>query len=175
MARLALRMQTRADAPRSLDRDDLPGLVASVVVVNALGAAPALLGGPNSEWFQSLEKPWFYPPDVAFGIVWPILFALLGVAAYLVWRCGTERPAVRVALGLFALQFAFNLAWTPAFFTLQSLGLAFGIIVALWVLIVATVRAFARVDRRAAALLVPYLLWVTFAAALNYALLAANG
>ncbi|NHN46085.1 tryptophan-rich sensory protein [Halostella sp. JP-L12] len=168
-------MQTRTDAGRSLTRDDVPGLVACVVLVNALGAAPALLGGPNSAWFRSLEKPWFYPPGAAFGIVWPVLFALLGVALYLVWRRGTDRPAVQVALGLFALQFAFNLAWTPAFFTLESLGLAFGIIVALWVLVVATVRAFARVDRRAAALLVPYLLWVTFAAVLNYAILAANG
>lgn len=168
-------VNTRADAGESLDKNDLPGLLASVLLVNAVGAAPALLGGPGSDWFRALEKPWFYPPGAAFGIVWTVLFSLLGVALYLVWRTGTDDPAVRVALGLFALQFAFNVAWTPAFFRLQNLGLALGVIVVLFVLAAATARAFARVDRRAGVLLVPYLAWVAFAAALNYAILALNG
>lgn len=137
-------MQSRTDSSRSLDRGDRPGLVASVILVNVPGAAPALLGGPNSERFRSLEKPWFdtsvrnyrrafaathrrthslryerkYPPGAAFGVVRPAPFAPLGVAAYLVRRRGIDRPAVRVVVGLFALQFAFTLAWTPAFLAL---------------------------------------------------------
>jgi len=154
---------------------DLPELLASVILVNAVGAAPALLGGPESDWFRALEKPWFYPPGAAFGVVWTVLFTLLGVALYLVWREGTDDAAVRVALGLFALQFAFNVVWTPAFFLLQHLGLALAVIVVLFSLATATARAFARVDRRAGALLVPYLVWIAFAAALNYAILTLNG
>jgi tryptophan-rich sensory protein len=153
-------VQTGSDARRSLDRADLPGLVASVVLVNAVGAAPGLLGGPGSDWFRALEKPWFYPPGAAFGVVWTVLFTLLGVALYLVWRRGTDDAAVRVALGLFALQFAFNVVWTPAFFVLRNLGAALAVVVVLFVLAAATARAFARVDRRAGALLVPYLAWV---------------
>lgn len=168
-------MQARSDTRRPLGKNDLPGLVASVVLVNAVGAAPALLGGPGSDWFRALEKPWFYPPGAVFGVVWTLLFTLLGVALYLVWRRGTDDAAVRVALGLFALQFACNVVWTPAFFVLRNLALALAVIVVLFVLAAATARAFARVDRRAGALLVPYLAWIAFAAALNYALLALNG
>ena len=140
-----------------------------VVASNALGALPSLRFGADTTWF---ERPWFFPPDVAFPVVWTLLFTLLGIAAYLVWRRGTERRAVRVALGAFAVQFALNLAWTPAFFGLRRPGLGLIVIGLLWLAIVATVVAFDRVDRRAAALLVPYLAWVSFAAVLNYAIYA---
>lgn len=98
----------------------------------------------------------------------------MGVALYLVWRRGLDSRAVRLAVGLFALQMAFNLAWTPAFFGLRSPALGLAIIAVLWVLIVATMYAFDRVDRRAAALLVPYLAWVSFAAVLNVELWRLN-
>ncbi len=137
-----------------------------VLLVNAVGAAPALQGGPDSAWFRALEKPALYPPPVVFGVVWTALFALMGVALWLVWR--SDADGRRVALALFGLQMVFNVAWTPAFFALEALLVGLGVVVALWVLVAATVVAFDRVDRRAAALLVPYLLWVTFAAVLNY-------
>ena len=163
-----------------LGRFDRPGrgellrVFGFVILVNVVGALPAALGGPDSAWFQSLEKPWFYPPGWAFGVVWTLLFTLLGIALYRVWATGFERRPVKVAVGAFALQMAFNVAWTPTFFTLQRPGLALGVIVGLWVLVVGTILAFDRVDRTAAALLVPYLAWISFAAVLNYALWAMN-
>ncbi|WP_440990347.1 TspO/MBR family protein [Haloarchaeobius baliensis] len=156
------------------DGGELLRILGFVVLVNVVGATPAALGGPNSAWFQALEKPSFYPPGWAFGVAWTILFTLMGVALYRVWREGTEHRAVRVALGAFALQMLFNVAWTPTFFTLQRPGLALGIIAVLWVLVVGTIAAFDRVDRPAAALLVPYLAWVSFATVLNYAIWSLN-
>ncbi|MFD1646735.1 TspO/MBR family protein [Haloarchaeobius litoreus] len=161
-------------ASRLPDGGDLLRLVGFVVLVNVVGATPAVLGGPDSAWFQALEKPWFYPPGWAFGVAWTILFTLMGVALYRVWREGTERRAVRLAIGAFALQMVFNVAWTPTFFTLQRPGLALGVIAVLWVLVAGTIAAFDRVDRPAAALLVPYLAWVSFATVLNYALWSLN-
>ncbi|WP_114576859.1 TspO/MBR family protein [Saliphagus sp. LR7] len=147
-------------------------LVAAVLAVNAVGAAPSLVSSPDTPWFESLEEPAIYPPEIAFPVVWTVLFTLLGIALWLVWeRTGDGR---RLALSLFALQMLVNVAWTPAFFSLQAPGVALGIIVALWVLVVATIAAFARVDRRAAALLVPYLAWITFATVLNFELWRLN-
>jgi benzodiazapine receptor len=143
--------------------------VALVVAVNALGAAPSLFVGADTSWF---DRPWFFPPTIAFPVVWTLLFTLMGVALYLVWRAEADARDTRLALVAFAGQFALNVAWTPAFFGLQRPGLGLVIIVLLWVAIVATIAAFDRVDRRAALLLVPYLAWVSFAAVLNYAIYA---
>jgi tryptophan-rich sensory protein len=157
-----------------LDRRDLLTAGGFVLLVNVVGASGALLGGPGSAWFESLTKPWFYPPGWAFGVAWTALFSLLGVALWLVWRKGTDSREVRVALGAFAGQMVLNLAWTPAFFSLQRPLVALGIIVALWVAILGTMAAFRRVSRRATLLLVPYLLWVSFAAVLNFELWRLN-
>ncbi|MEF8779936.1 MAG: TspO/MBR family protein [Haloferacaceae archaeon] len=150
-------------------REDALLAAGFVVGVNALGAAPAVAFGSETGW---IDRPWFYPPEILFPIVWTLLFTLLGVALFRVWRRGTGRRDVRVALGAFGGQFALNLLWTPVFFGLQRADLGLAVIVALWVGIVATVVAFDRVDRVAAALVVPYLLWVSFAAVLNYAIYA---
>ncbi|SIR93989.1 TspO/MBR family protein [Natronorubrum thiooxidans] len=166
-------MATRLSTQRLPDAESVLTALGFVVLLNVVGGLPGLLSSPDSAWFRSLEKPWFYPPELAFPIVWTALFTLLGIALWLVWR--SDAPGRRLALGLFAVQMLFNVAWTPTFFTLEALGVAFGIIVVLWVSIVATIGAFARVDRRGAALLVPYLAWVTFAAVLNVELWRLNG
>lgn len=150
-------------------RRGLLAAAATVVVVNALGALPSVFVGADTTWF---DRPSFFPPTIAFPVVWTALFTLMGVALYLVGRRGLERRDVRVALAAFAVQFALNLAWTPVFFGLRRPDLGLAVIGALWVAIVATVVAFDRVDRRAALLLVPYLAWVTFAAVLNYVIYA---
>ena len=155
-----------------LGRSDLPGLVAAVVLVNVVGAAPAALGGPDSAWFQSLTKPELFPPSWAFGVVWTALFTLLGVALYLVWRA--DAADRRLALGLFVAQMAVNVTWTPVFFRAQNLTLALAVIVALFVVAAATAVVFRRIDTRAGLLFVPYLLWVAFAAVLNYRFIAVN-
>jgi tryptophan-rich sensory protein len=161
-------------APDSFDRRDLLRVLGLVVLVNLLGGLPAVLGGPDSAWFDALVKPAIYPPTWAFGVVWTLLFTLLGVAVFLLARERVGDRRVQVALGLFALQFVFNLAWTPTFFTLQMPLVALGVIAVLAVLLVPTIWAFDRVDRRAAALLVPYLAWVLFATLLNYRFVVLN-
>ena len=157
-----------------VDRRDLAGAAAAALLVNLVGASGVVFTDPSSQWFQSLQLPWFYPPSWAFGVVWTFLFTLIGVAAYLVYKQGTDNRPVRVALGLFAPQMVVNVAWSPAFFALENPPLALGIIGLLWVLIVLTLRGFVRVDRRAALLLGPYLLWVSFAAVLNAAIWQLN-
>jgi tryptophan-rich sensory protein len=162
--------------------------VAGVLLVNLVGATPAVLSGPGSPWFQALAKPTIYPPPWVFGVVWTLLFTLMGVAVALVWLAdgsgtgangpvGSDREgwtARRVALAAFAGQMVLNVAWTPAFFAAENLLAGLVVIVALWPAVAATIWAFDRVDRRAALLLVPYLAWVTFAAVLNYRFLALN-
>ncbi|MBX0323527.1 tryptophan-rich sensory protein [Halomicroarcula sp. F13] len=157
----------------ALGRGDLPGALAAVVLVNVVGAAPAALGGPDTAWFQSLVKPAIYPPPWLFGVVWTTLFTLAGVALYLVWRANAGRSRT-IALGLFVAQMALNVAWTPTFFLAQDLTLALGVVLALLALLLPTVVAFSRVSRRAGLLLVPYLLWVAFAAVLNYRFVVVN-
>lgn len=136
------------------DGRDLLAVLGFVVAVNALGAAPALLAGPDSAWFAGLAKPSLYPPPATFGAAWTLLFTLQGAALWLVWRAPAGRVR-RVALAAFAVQFALNLAWTPVFFGLQAMLAALGVVLALLVVLLGTVGAFARVDRRAALLLVP--------------------
>ncbi|UIP00160.1 tryptophan-rich sensory protein [Halobaculum sp. CBA1158] len=166
----------RSSGPRSGlgDRlDGLGGLLALVVAVNVAGAVPALLGGPDTAWFASLTKPAIYPPGWLFGVVWTALFTLSGAALWLVIRAEAT-AARRLALWAFLLQFAFNVAWTPTFFALREIAAALAVILALAVVLTGTIAAFARVDRRAAALLVPYLAWACFAAVLNYRFLVLN-
>lgn len=112
------------------------------------------------------------PPE-AFGPVWTILYVLMGLAAWLVWREGGFRAA-KPALTLFLVQLALNALWTWIFFAWQRGGLAFAEILLLWALIVATLISFWRIRPLAGALLVPYLLWVTFAAALTWSVWRLN-
>lgn len=144
--------------------------VGFVVGVNTVGALPAFFFGADTDWIQ---RPWFYPPEIVFPIAWTILFTVLGIALFLVWRTGIDRRDVRLAIGIFAGQFAVNLAWTPVFFGLQRPGLGLIVIVALWAGVGATVVAFYRVSRTAGLLVVPYFVWVGFATVLNYAIYAA--
>ena len=118
------------------------------------------------EWYRDLQKPAFTPPGWVFGPVWTVLYVCMGLAAWFVWR---ERVTahVSVALTLFVLQLLLNAAWPPIFFGYRNPGLAFAEIVALWIAIVATVSSFFRISGPAGWLMVPYLVWVTFAAVLN--------
>ncbi|MBM7776413.1 tryptophan-rich sensory protein [Actinokineospora baliensis] len=120
-------------------------------------------------WYASADKPWFTPPNWLFGPVWTVLYGLIAVAAWLVWRRGD-----RSALGIWGVQLALNLAWTPAFFALRWLWPAFAVILLLDVAVVATIVRFRRTHRVAAWLLVPYLAWILFASLLNAGVAALN-
>lgn len=134
-----------------------------------LSFLPSITGAIWSpgEWYAQLQKPSWNPPSWIFGPVWTTLYLLMGIAAWLVWRQGGFETA-RGALLLFLAQLALNALWTPVFFGLHQPGAGFVVIVLLWLAIVATIRAFVRFSRTSAALLSPYLLWVSFAAVLNF-------
>ena len=136
----------------------------------ALTSLAALLGGIASsragDFYLALDRPAWAPPSWLFGPVWTLLYVFMGIAAWLVWR-ERDRVPVRGALTLFVVQLAFNALWTWLFFAWRRGGLALTDVIVLALLVLATVAAFARVRRGAAALLVPYLLWVCYAAALT--------
>jgi tryptophan-rich sensory protein len=118
-------------------------------------------------------KPAWNPPGSVFFPVWTLLYALMGVAAWLVWQ-KADAPGRRFALGLFLLQLLLNGAWSWIFFGLHAIDAALYEIVLLWLAILATMLAFRRISRASAWLLAPYLAWVSFATALTFALLRLN-
>jgi benzodiazapine receptor len=134
------------------------------------------LGGLSSttaieDWYRTIAKPSWTPPDAVFGPVWTVLYIMMAVAAWLVWRTGDQ---VRPALILFFVQLALNLAWTLLFFAARSPGLALIEVVFLWLGVLFTMLAFFARSRVAGWLFVPYLAWVSFAAVLNAAIWMMN-
>lgn len=156
-----------------LKSKQIVGLVAWLAVsfiAAAIGGAASMQAGP---FYAQLVRPEWAPPPSLFGPVWIVLYALMGIAAWLIWRVGGFR-ASRTALNLFLVQLALNAVWSWLFFGWHLGALAFVDIVLLWVLIVATIVAFWRIKRLAGALLIPYLLWVSFASVLNYSVWQLN-
>ena len=139
-------------------------------VASGIGAMASIRAAP---FYGQLIQPSWAPPSSVFGPVWTILYALMGIAAWLVWRADSLR-VTRAALSLFVLQLAVNALWTWLFFAWSQGALAFADIVLLWVLVVATAVSFWRISLLAGALLIPYLLWVSFAAALNFSIWQLN-
>ena len=129
---------------------------------------------PNLDWYATLTKPGFTPPNGVFPVVWTILFVMMSVSAWLVWRAPGDEGDRKVALVWFGIQLALNTLWSIAFFGMQNPMLGFGVIMALIVAIVITIVYFDRLSRAASLLLVPYLLWVGFATGLNFTIWALN-
>ena len=157
-------------------RRQVIGLVVSLAAVfAAAGVGSHFTARSVAGWYPTLAKPSWTPPGAVFAPVWTALYFLMAVAAWLVWRKAGGLAAARLPLALFAVQLALNAAWSILFFGLRMPGLAFGELVLLWVAIAATLAAFRRVLPAAGLLLAPYLAWVTFAGALNFALWRLNG
>ena len=151
------------------------GLVVSIAVCFGAGLVGSLFTARSvGDWYLALDKPAWTPPSAVFGPVWSLLYLLMGIAAWLVWRRGGF-AAHPVALTLFASQLVLNAVWSFLFFGLRLPGAAFVEIVVLWALILATLIAFWRAVPVAGLLLVPYLLWVSLASALNFAIWRLNG
>lgn len=151
------------------------GLVAAILVSQLAG----LIGGVFTAasvrtWYTGLHKPPLNPPSWVFGPVWTLLYTLMGIAAWLVWRQGTHRRDVRIGLWLFGTQLALNALWSVIFFGLRSPGWAFAELIVLWVAILATMIQSFRVSTTAGLLFAPYQLWVSFAAVLNYCIWRLN-
>lgn len=126
-------------------------------------------------WYVPLEKPDFVPPNWTFSVVWPLLYLLMGIALYMIWQKGWESSVIKNAMYIFGVQLFLNFLWSLLFFGLRSPLLGLMGIVLLWVLIVVNIVFFYRISRPAGLLLVPYLLWVSFASYLNYSIMILNG
>jgi tryptophan-rich sensory protein len=146
-----------------------------VPTVLLLGRLSGLAGGSGAEdpWFVQLVKPAIFPPPATFGIVWPLLYALMGFAMALVcaaWGSHYRLPAILA----FVVQLLFNLAWSPVFFGAHEITFGLAVIAVLDVALIVTIVLFWKVRRLAALLLLPYLAWILFATVLNYEFLRLN-
>lgn len=156
----------------------LPDIAKLVICIGASQAAGGIgsifTSRTVSTWYPALRKPVWTPPGVVFGPVWISLYVLMGIAAYLVWRKGLGHEWVKVGLILFLFQLVLNAGWSAAFFGIPSPLAGFIVIIPLWAAILATLIVFMRVATAAGLLLIPYLAWVSFAAALNWSIYALN-
>jgi translocator protein len=148
----------------------LAGWLIVAFIAAGIGGAASVDAGP---FYTQLIRPDWAPPPSVFGPVWTVLYAMMAIAAWLVWRVGGFRNA-GIALSLFLLQLVFNALWSWLFFGWNLGAPAFVCVLALWALILATLIFFWQINPLAGALLVPYLLWVSFAAALNYSVWQLN-
>lgn len=139
------------------------GLLASAVTLDAI---------PN--WYAQLNKPSFNPPNWLFGPVWTVLYTLMGVSAAAIWEAGVDRPEVKKALTVFAVQLGLNGIWSYLFFGYQNPLFAFIEILCLLIVIVVTIFHFKNIKKWTAWLLIPYLIWVSFAAILNFSIYLLN-
>jgi len=142
---------------------ELAGAIGSVFTVSAI---------PN--WYAGLVKPALNPPSWVFGPAWTTLYALMGIAAFLIWKSGWDKKEVKKVLGVFGIQLVLNALWSIIFFGLHSPGWALVDIIALWFAIVWTMVVFYKISKPAAYLLVPYILWVSFVSYLNYSIWMLN-
>ena len=158
-------------------RHDYPIKPWSLVVLIAITAVAAAIGSIASiqapEFYLALNRPSWAPPPSVFGPVWSVLYLLMAIGAWIVIRVdGWERA--KPAMALYGIQLALNALWTWLFFYWHSGAAAFADIIALWLMVAATIAAFARVHKLAGALLLPYIAWVSFATALTWAVWHAN-
>ncbi len=164
---------TTAPEPVTSKRS-LIGLGLALAASFSASVIGSALTRPNLDWYATLVKPGFTPPNGVFPIVWTILFVMMAVSAWLVWRAPGDGSERKTALVWFGIQLVLNVMWSFAFFFLHSPPLGFGVIMALLVAIVLTIVFFDRLSRPAALLLVPYVLWVGFAAGLNFIIWVLN-
>jgi translocator protein len=163
-------VRTSAEAPASSPSTRTSVIAAGVFLALTLAASTfgaVSQGSDVGERYLALDLPTWAPPQSAFGLVWPVLYVLIAAAAWRMWRVAGGVGPARTELSLWLAQLVVNAAWPGVFFGLEEFGAAIAVIVVLDLLVVATIVAFGRRDRWAALLLVPYLLWILYATALN--------
>jgi benzodiazapine receptor len=150
-------------------------LVASIILCQLAGLIGSLATVPSiPTWYESLKKPSFNPPNWIFGPVWTGLYTLMGISLFMVWQKRADHPQVKTALFFFFIQLILNALWSVAFFGLRSPLLGLIDIVLLWIAILLTIKSFFGISKTAALLLLPYILWVSFAVLLNFSLWILN-
>ena len=154
---------------------DIIKLVVSIVACQCAGIIGSIFTTPAiPTWYAALEKPFFNPPNWLFAPAWITLYLLMGIAAFLIWRQGLGQKEVRAALIIFLVQLVLNALWSVVFFGLQSPFYGMVVILALWVAILLTILRFFKLSTAAGALLLPYIVWVSFASALNVSIWVLN-
>jgi tryptophan-rich sensory protein len=154
---------------------DLRKLAIAIVICVVIGSLGSIFTMPAiGTWYSSLAKPSWNPPNWAFAPVWTTLFILMGFALYFVWNKGLKAKGVKTALEIFGVQLALNVLWSILFFGLRSPLYGLAEIIVLWLAIVATIWKFYAISKPAAYALVPYIVWVTIATALNYSVFILN-
>lgn len=143
-------------------------LAASVGICFMVAFAGSMVTLPSiPAWYAGLNKPFFSPPNWVFGPVWTILYLLMGIALYLIWNRGLKNKTTQKAVKIFLIQLVLNFVWSLVFFGFHSPLVAFLTIIALWITIFRTIYLFNKLSSLAALLLLPYILWVSFALILN--------
>lgn len=144
-------------------------LITSITICLAAGVLGSVFTTPAiPTWYATLIKPSFAPPNWVFFPVWTTLFILMGISLFLVWQKGLDNGKVKIALSIFGVQLILNVLWSAAFFGLKSPLAGLVDISILWIFILVTIQVFMKVSRTAAFLLIPYILWVSFAAVINF-------
>ena len=159
------------------DLRDFPWGAGAMLLFTTLSAAVLgglVSGGRGNTWYDALEKPALTPPDLVFGLVWPLLFILMAAGALIVLYEAGSYYLANSPLGIYYTMLGLNVAWSYAFFGFHDVPLAMGVLTALWLSIVAMMQDFWRYSHRAALLQIPYLVWVTFAGYLNLSIMLAN-
>ena len=149
-------------------------LIVSIAIPLLVGGLSALVTRNSMEDFKSLQKPPLSPPGWLFPIVWTVLFVLMGIASYLVYTSAAPCEEKKKALQIYAIQLFFNFFWSILFFNLQTYSFSFVWLVALLILVLSTTLAFWRISKPAGYLLIPYIIWVTFAGYLNLSIAFLN-
>jgi len=142
-------------------------IAALVICLTAAFIGSYFTSSSIEDWYYTLEKPGFTPPNWIFGPVWGVLYILMGVSLYLVWKKGEFRKDVKLAMDVFGVQLVLNILWSFFFFYIQNPLAGFIEIIALWFMILLNVFLFYKISKPAAYLLTPYLMWVAYAANLN--------
>lgn len=146
-----------------------------ITICLAVGGLGSFFTYPSIQnWYQTLNKPSFSPPNIVFGPVWTTLYILMGISVYLIWKKGFKKKKVKTAITFFGIQLFLNFMWSILFFGFHSPLLAFIEIVLLWIMIAISIRKFLPLSQPAAILLIPYISWVSFAAILNLSIVILN-
>ena len=147
-------------------------LISSIIICELAGILGSIFTISSvSTWYITLNKPFFNPPSWLFGPVWTALYLLMGISLYLIW---TNKKRTKKALTIFGIQLILNTLWSILFFGLKTPLFAFIEIIFLWIAIMLSIQYFYKINKTAAYLLIPYILWVSFAAILNFSIFVLN-
>ncbi len=150
-------------------------LILSIIICQAAGLIGTIFTMDSiPTWYAALNKPSFNPPNWLFGPVWTVLYLMMGISLFIVWKEDLKNKIVKSAFIIFMIQLFLNTIWSVVFFGMQSVSGGLIIIVLLWLMILFTIIKFIKISRVAGILLIPYLLWVSFATFLNYSIFQLN-